>query len=603
MDNNKKIQGVLEDIRNYEKISIVAESLTAKATRETAGPDDEKQRALLTQIRDHLATIVRGLFGGSTSGTDGETLSKDGGNTPLLPGPSGGKNKQKQGSQFTKNFSDFFSGMKQGYAETLQYFTNLKEDEVKSDKLQLAKQEKQQGKMGTEAASVPDNRSIVDILESIDTRLAGMQFFGKNKGGTIEGDFKEVGQQLSLPEVAPVATKAPSLEFEMLPDISEDLAKLENEVNEASLDPERKSALANQLQGVSKKLGYKPAKPTIGKKVVTSNYPAGVTTRSGSIMADVPTFLRRKKGMGSLELGDVGVQASPSLIKSEGGIQASPSLIKSEGGEQFLKSIAADTKETKDILNDIKESIEEIGSDSFISSLSEGMLGAFSTVAATLVGGIAATLGATGILASPAAEGLRKATAGNSMLGAMSGDTAMAGAILDANGPDSVEKVRERQSAKKEALKESPWYTRIYGVGEEKYLKEQGYSQDQIDEMRGKNSVADLEAQKEEMETTLGSRKWMNPEDQKKYDEINQKLEGKKTRLSSAQMTTSGIELNNDSAENKELLSNGSNVIQPAPLINNVVSNNTSQSFVPIKPTPRASQSSFERFQDRLVKG
>lgn len=232
------------------------------------------------------------------------------------------------------------------------------------------------------------------------------------------------------------------------------------------------------------------------------------------------------------------------------------------------------------------------------------------TVGGIAIGGAAATGLATGILANEGQAANRKALAENSMLGAASGDTAMAGAILDANGPDSVEKVRERQLVEKEALKDAPWYTRIYGVGKQDYLKKQGHSQDAIDEMTGKNSVADLEAKKLEMETTLGSRKWMNPEDQKKYDEISQQLEGKKqrteaiTRVEPAPSSTIGNDMQSESSENKVLTTEATKPSVVAPITNNIsTSGGNTNTFIPMRPTPRPSESSFERFQNRVAMG
>ena len=584
--DNKKLENILSDIKDYQKIDVVADAITAKATRETAGPDDEKQRELLTQIRDHLATIVKGLFGSATGGNTGSSfLGRGPNNTPLLPGPAGKQQTAtKSRSPFANDAIEFFSGMKQGYAEMLQYFSS----EKKSEDIKAMAEKTGADKTSTsDKNTVPESRTVIEVLESIDSRLAKMQLFSKNKSDVIDVDLNKQGE---LPGIEPQKNTS-SFSFEMLPDITDAVQQLEREVEQSTLDPDKQKALANELGKIEKKLNYKPRKATVGKKITTPNFPAGITTKSGTVMADVPTFLRRKKGMGSLELSDVGVQSSPDLVTSGNPVP-------------LLKTISSDTNDTKDILTEIKEELQDINESTFsLNNVSSGLLSTLGVSAGILAGGAAASFGAAGILATPAAEGLRKSTAGNSMLGAMSGDTAMAGAILDANGPDTAEQVRERQLQKKQALKDSPWYTRIYGVGEEKYLKEQGYTQDQIDEMRGKNSMADLEAQKLEMETTLGSRKWMDPEDQKKYDDINKKLEGKKARLSAADMTTSGIELNNESSENKQLVSGNNTPIQQAPLINNVVSNNNTQSFVPIKPTPRASDSPFERFQDRLIKG
>lgn len=95
------------------------------------------------------------------------------------------------------------------------------------------------------------------------------------------------------------------------------------------------------------------------------------------------------------------------------------------------------------------------------------------TIGAVAAGGIAATVGATGILATEQAAELRKSVTKNSMMGAMSGDTAVAAGILDANGDKSPEEIRKEQAIEREKLKNAPWYTRYLGVGKSDYLKGQ----------------------------------------------------------------------------------------------------------------------------------
>jgi len=113
-------------------------------------------------------------------------------------------------------------------------------------------------------------------------------------------------------------------------------------------------------------------------------------------------------------------------------------------------------------------------------------------VGGILVGGAAATVFSTGVLASPSAESFRKNLQDNSMLGAVSGDTALAAGILDANQGQTPEQIRARQEEKKAALADTGLATRIYGVGETEALKKKGYTQEQIDALRG-----DTEAKKQ----------------------------------------------------------------------------------------------------------
>ena len=194
------------------------------------------------------------------------------------------------------------------------------------------------------------------------------------------------------------------------------------------------------------------------------------------------------------------------------------------GGSGKAEATATKTQDEGIGLSDIIERMKSL----------KDMLGGLSAAASITAGiaviGSALSYFATGTLASPGAASFRKSLQDNPMLGAMSGDSALAAGILDANGPDTPEKARERQKAQKEAIADTPWYTKIYGVGKEEALKKKGYDSDQISELTGKNSLADLEAQKENMEITLGSRKWMDKEDQAKYDKIVAEIDRKKKK-------------------------------------------------------------------------
>jgi hypothetical protein len=106
-----------------------------------------------------------------------------------------------------------------------------------------------------------------------------------------------------------------------------------------------------------------------------------------------------------------------------------------------------------------------------------GALGTAATIGTVAVGGAAATGLATGLLASDNQKAHREAYSAkndpNGMLGAMSGDTAMAANILEANGDKTPEQIKAEQAKEQNSLKDAPWYTRIYGINKDKYLKNQ----------------------------------------------------------------------------------------------------------------------------------
>lgn len=105
--------------------------------------------------------------------------------------------------------------------------------------------------------------------------------------------------------------------------------------------------------------------------------------------------------------------------------------------------------------------------------------------ASVLAGGAALTYGVTemakGEQGKQMAELIRKETneTGFSMLGAMDPDAAMGYSILNPEyagaTPEETEANRKKYIAQQEAeqakLKDAPWYTRLYGIGKEDYLK------------------------------------------------------------------------------------------------------------------------------------
>lgn len=167
-----------------------------------------------------------------------------------------------------------------------------------------------------------------------------------------------------------------------------------------------------------------------------------------------------------------------------------------EDGRRHDKLVKAIKEYIKKNKKSETEGKDEKESDSNI----KGLFGAVSAlVAGIAIIGSALSAFAVGILATPGAESFRKGLQDNSMLGAASGDTALAAGILDANQGEAPGVVRARQEKLKEALKDAPMMTRVYGVDQDKYLKEKGYSDQEIKDMTmGLGDKAKLSAKEEE---------------------------------------------------------------------------------------------------------
>jgi hypothetical protein len=111
------------------------------------------------------------------------------------------------------------------------------------------------------------------------------------------------------------------------------------------------------------------------------------------------------------------------------------------------------------------------------------------TIGTVVVGGAAATMAAAGVMNTPGAEGLRKSYE-NPLQGAMDPDNAMGASILQAAPKDEAEYVaRQKQiEEKRKNLENAPWYTRLWGIGESQYLREQQQIQGSVREvMTGQN--------------------------------------------------------------------------------------------------------------------
>ena len=111
------------------------------------------------------------------------------------------------------------------------------------------------------------------------------------------------------------------------------------------------------------------------------------------------------------------------------------------------------------------------------------------TIGTVVVGGAAATMAAAGVMNTPGAESLRKAYE-NPMLGAMDPDNAVGASIIQAAPKDEAEYVaRQKQiEEKRKNLENAPWYTRLWGIGESQYLREQQQIQGSVREvMTGQN--------------------------------------------------------------------------------------------------------------------
>jgi hypothetical protein len=136
--------------------------------------------------------------------------------------------------------------------------------------------------------------------------------------------------------------------------------------------------------------------------------------------------------------------------------------------------------ESKSLLDSILDAVDiaQTAKDAWDMTKKGGRsLGRFLRPAVTGVGGLITGIGVGGMALSEAATEMTKGemgkqiydmTADNPLAGAMAGDYALGAAVM--HGPQRSE---EDMAKEREQLKDAPWYTRLYGIGKEDYLKKQ----------------------------------------------------------------------------------------------------------------------------------
>jgi hypothetical protein len=179
------------------------------------------------------------------------------------------------------------------------------------------------------------------------------------------------------------------------------------------------------------------------------------------------------------------------LFSDAGGVKSE----KEDGADRIVRAI-------KELTEEIKGSAMGSGPGGLFASLLDLITGpgkglALPVMPLAIAGGIAATalMGAAvstyqaGVMNMPGGENLKKSYE-NPMVGAMDPDNAMGAQILQNMPADQQEyEARQKQiEEKRKNLENAPWYTRLWGIGESQYLREQQQIQGSVREvMTGQN--------------------------------------------------------------------------------------------------------------------
>jgi len=200
---------------------------------------------------------------------------------------------------------------------------------------------------------------------------------------------------------------------------------------------------------------------------------------------------------------------------------------------------------------------------------------------AVALGGLAATGMAVNVLKDQSEH--LKAYGGDQdksgMLSGMSDTTGMAATILNANQDKQSEEIKKEQVAEKDKLKDAPWYTRIYGIGKEDYLKTLP-AQKTPDQEASEWTQRQLELQR------MYPNKNMSP-----------KIDPFAPKPSETGIGKMLNEVNDKNTELKMFKTSSAETQMLAPIISNRTINNTEQTMIASSPSPHSSASSFVKWQ------
>ena len=179
------------------------------------------------------------------------------------------------------------------------------------------------------------------------------------------------------------------------------------------------------------------------------------------------------------------------LFSDSGGVKSE----KEDAADRIVRAIKELTEEIKGgalggggLFDSLLDLIKGPGKGLALPVIGAGVAAAGVLTAGAVIGGTI-TASAAGVMNTPGAEGLRKSYE-NPMLGAMDPDNAMGASIIQAAPKDEAEYVaRQKQiEEKRKNLENAPWYTRLWGIGESQYLREQQQIQGSVREvMTGQN--------------------------------------------------------------------------------------------------------------------
>jgi hypothetical protein len=236
----------------------------------------------------------------------------------------------------------------------------------------------------------------------------------------------------------------------------------------------RQSELMSQLGGTSNIAG-EPAGADPGM-LMGNRSPAEAMARDGGrrLASNVVNITGKVVNLkGPIKMPARGAATAPALATTSNAMFSDASGVESQK-EDPADRIVASIKELTDVVREQGMGTGIPGVDAGRGGVSIPTLLMGATIGTVVLGGTAATMAAAGVAGTPGAESLRKSYE-NPMQGAMDPDNAMGAQIMNYALRDEADYKDEQKriEAKREALKDAPWYTRLYGIGESDYLREQ----------------------------------------------------------------------------------------------------------------------------------
>lgn len=579
-DLYSNMNSLLKEVQRYNTKSTIAQVITAKSTAEIAGPDDDKQEKLLTsidnsltEIKNSLAAVVKKALG--TKGNDAKDQGTDKeATTESKRRKEVKKDEEKTGRTLMGDMSDFLQGMKDANKEIAGYLLGKKEDEPVLPP-----------KAATEATGINQDEGLKGdqvnplILEQTQEVKKAVQESNK----TLEKHTGILEKQVDV--------------FEKVFDKTVDIHKL--------LDKNTPKTLSQRSfeRNAPTKVSERPARAADRNAPTVTAAPSAAVAPLSATTTDVDKEYTQAARIQKEQDIQAQAEANAEAAGTSGGFNPLDLIpgkgvgklaTAAKGGGKLLKGLGTAAKiggkmlaplgialAAGDAIGGYMNAEENLGIQDREATFGEKL----SSGAGSLVSGLSFGL----IDEKAAAKNIKHWTGA----GPDNGSKVQAANPMLENEYDAMGNVIGTKISETPAtVSKAAAVTTPSVATTTPSIASVSKAPANVEEWRAQfaNNIRSAD----NMETIA-------PTDPR-YKEITSRLNNPANLVPSAP-STSGGEMQVQSSENKMLSTEAVRQAPVRPIVQNSVQNNNSQTFVPMKPTPRSSGTSFERMLDRVAMG